>query len=186
MGLTVDDLLAREEITDVIKDLARGTDRLDRETDREHEADQRAVDREVARGVHEALRGGVVVAPLRDLADHVGERGLGASRGRGRYCSRRHGASLSTIRQRPRISGEDFRGRARSGRSRMRRPPDRARTPRRRARANGCGSARAPAPRRRTAGSAYIFDFSMTAAAITTWRRPPRVSSWKTSPSRRE
>jgi hypothetical protein len=29
--LTVDDLLAREEITDVIKDLARGTDRLDRE-----------------------------------------------------------------------------------------------------------------------------------------------------------
>lgn len=30
-ALTVDDLLAREEITDVIKDLARGTDRLDRE-----------------------------------------------------------------------------------------------------------------------------------------------------------
>ena len=30
-GLTVEDLLAREEITDVIKNLARGTDRLDRE-----------------------------------------------------------------------------------------------------------------------------------------------------------
>jgi hypothetical protein len=30
-GLTVDDLLAREEITDVVKSLARGTDRLDRE-----------------------------------------------------------------------------------------------------------------------------------------------------------
>ncbi len=30
-GLTVDDLLAREEIGDVVKDLARGTDRLDRE-----------------------------------------------------------------------------------------------------------------------------------------------------------
>jgi hypothetical protein len=30
-GLTVDDLLAREEITDVVKALARGTDRLDRE-----------------------------------------------------------------------------------------------------------------------------------------------------------
>jgi hypothetical protein len=30
-GLTLDDLLAREEITDVVKDLARGTDRLDRE-----------------------------------------------------------------------------------------------------------------------------------------------------------
>jgi SnoaL-like protein len=29
--LTVDDLLAREEITDVVKALARGTDRLDRE-----------------------------------------------------------------------------------------------------------------------------------------------------------
>lgn len=30
-GLTVDDLLAREEIADVVKALARGTDRLDRE-----------------------------------------------------------------------------------------------------------------------------------------------------------
>ncbi len=30
-GLTLDDLLAREEITDVVKALARGTDRLDRE-----------------------------------------------------------------------------------------------------------------------------------------------------------
>lgn len=30
-ALTVDDLLAREEITDVVKALARGTDRLDRE-----------------------------------------------------------------------------------------------------------------------------------------------------------
>jgi SnoaL-like domain len=30
-GLTVDDLLAREEIGDVVKDLARGTDRLDAE-----------------------------------------------------------------------------------------------------------------------------------------------------------
>jgi hypothetical protein len=30
-GLTVDDLLAREEIADVVKSLARGTDRLDRE-----------------------------------------------------------------------------------------------------------------------------------------------------------
>ena len=30
-GLTVDDLLVREEITDVVKALARGTDRLDRE-----------------------------------------------------------------------------------------------------------------------------------------------------------
>src|SRR3954453_19636152 len=30
-GLTLDDLLAREEITDVLKALARGTDRLDRE-----------------------------------------------------------------------------------------------------------------------------------------------------------
>ena len=30
-GLTVDDLLVREEIGDVVKDLARGTDRLDRE-----------------------------------------------------------------------------------------------------------------------------------------------------------
>jgi len=30
-GLTVDDLLAREEITDVVKALARGTDRLDRD-----------------------------------------------------------------------------------------------------------------------------------------------------------
>ena len=30
-GLTIDDLLAREEIGDVIKDLARGTDRLDAE-----------------------------------------------------------------------------------------------------------------------------------------------------------
>ena len=30
-GLTVDDLLAREEITDVVKALARSTDRLDRE-----------------------------------------------------------------------------------------------------------------------------------------------------------
>jgi hypothetical protein len=30
-GLTLDDLLAREEITDVVKNLARGTDRLDRE-----------------------------------------------------------------------------------------------------------------------------------------------------------
>ena len=29
--ITVDDLLAREEITDVVKALARGTDRLDRE-----------------------------------------------------------------------------------------------------------------------------------------------------------
>ncbi len=29
MGLTIDDLIAREEITDVIKRLARGTDRLD-------------------------------------------------------------------------------------------------------------------------------------------------------------
>ena len=28
-GLTVDDLLAREEISDVVKALARGTDRLD-------------------------------------------------------------------------------------------------------------------------------------------------------------
>jgi hypothetical protein len=31
VGLTVDDLLAREEITDVVKALARGTDRLDRD-----------------------------------------------------------------------------------------------------------------------------------------------------------
>ncbi len=30
-GLTLDDLLAREEIGDVVKNLARGTDRLDRE-----------------------------------------------------------------------------------------------------------------------------------------------------------
>jgi hypothetical protein len=30
-ALTIDDLLAREEITDVVKALARGTDRLDRE-----------------------------------------------------------------------------------------------------------------------------------------------------------
>jgi len=30
-GLTIDDLLAREEIGDVVKSLARGTDRLDRE-----------------------------------------------------------------------------------------------------------------------------------------------------------
>jgi len=30
-GLTLDDLLAREEITDVVKALARGTDRLDRD-----------------------------------------------------------------------------------------------------------------------------------------------------------
>jgi hypothetical protein len=30
-GLTVDDLLAREEIGDVVEDLARGTDRLDAE-----------------------------------------------------------------------------------------------------------------------------------------------------------
>jgi hypothetical protein len=30
-GLTLDDLLAREEIADVVKNLARGTDRLDRE-----------------------------------------------------------------------------------------------------------------------------------------------------------
>ena len=30
-ALTLDDLLAREEITDVVKALARGTDRLDRE-----------------------------------------------------------------------------------------------------------------------------------------------------------
>jgi hypothetical protein len=31
MSLTVEELLAREEITDVIKRLARGTDRLDEE-----------------------------------------------------------------------------------------------------------------------------------------------------------